>query len=300
MNCRGVPQGVGMDASALRRGSIVRQVLAQQVTHAESGERSAVAVTKHGGRCRIRVPRRLARKEIPKQPRGSRPQGTEADLVAFAVQAYLLGRLEPQIAQPKVEDLLDPRPGIEHEGKQSVIALPGGRAPIDVVHERLNIGALGVLDRHFRRPALERDGEDALHHAELFGVLGPEMPDEGAESCEPGITGTDAVATLSFEVHQESLDALGGKIGNAERLEPSPRVACGKLQPQHDRVTVAADRVDAHPSLLGQILLEETDYEATEVRGRQALHGSPPNTRRPNAASKRALASWATAGMSLR
>src|SRR5882757_4590239 len=110
MNCRGVPQGVRMDASALRRGSIVRQVLAQRVTHAESGERSAVGVTKHGGRCRIRVPRRLAHKEIPKQPRGSWPQGTEADLVAFAVQAYLLGRLEPQIAQPKVEDLLDPRP----------------------------------------------------------------------------------------------------------------------------------------------------------------------------------------------
>jgi hypothetical protein len=51
------------------------------------------------------------------------------------MQANLLGRVQPQVSDPKVEDFLEARAGIAHEGKEHVIPLTRWRAPIDVLQQ---------------------------------------------------------------------------------------------------------------------------------------------------------------------
>src|SRR6185312_13497072 len=61
--------------------------------------------------------RGLRADEIPQQIGGLWPQWTEADLIALSMQANLLGRVQPQVADAKVEDLLDARAGVAQGGK---------------------------------------------------------------------------------------------------------------------------------------------------------------------------------------
>ena len=84
-----------MKAPPLRGRSIVRKIPAQQVPHAESGQRSAVAIAKHDGCREIGPSRYLRGDEVAKQLRRSRPQRTQPDLLALAVQTNLFGWVKP-------------------------------------------------------------------------------------------------------------------------------------------------------------------------------------------------------------
>ncbi len=123
-----------VNASPLCRGPVVGQVLAQEIAHTEPSERPAVAVAEQRRRSQVLAIRGLSPNEISKQPRCPRPQRTETNLVALAVQAHLLGWVEPQIPDLQIKHLLNAGSGVEHQCKESEITLPGRRAPIDVAH----------------------------------------------------------------------------------------------------------------------------------------------------------------------
>jgi len=69
-----------------------------------------------------------------------------------------------------------------------------------MLHQSLDICALGILDDPLLGASLERDAENPLHPTELFRVLRSQMPREGMDGGEARITRADAIAPLLFQV----------------------------------------------------------------------------------------------------
>lgn len=99
------------------------QVFLQKVANAESRKRFTTAVPKHR---LIRLIRIIGiAYEVVQQLRCTFPDGTQAHLVAFTSEAYMLGRIKSDISSLQIQDLLHPCASIENRREQRVIASTG-------------------------------------------------------------------------------------------------------------------------------------------------------------------------------
>ncbi|MNN87844.1 hypothetical protein D3C81_2054530 [compost metagenome] len=104
-------------------------MLAKQVTDPKAGKLVAATIDKQ---CRVHVKGMQALFDEPLQQLGSlRPDRADAHPVPLALQSDLARPLHAQVAQAKVEYLLHPCTGIEHEREQCVVAPSGGGRSID-------------------------------------------------------------------------------------------------------------------------------------------------------------------------
>jgi hypothetical protein len=78
------------------------------------------------------------------------------------VKTHLIRRVQAQILSGEVEDLLDARAGVEHQGEECVVAHPGRRGPVDTLEQSVQFATVKVLDRCLPRAALKRYVEDTL------------------------------------------------------------------------------------------------------------------------------------------
>ena len=132
-------------------------------------------------------------------------------------------------------------------------------------------------------------------------MLGGEESCQGMQGGEPGITRGDAVATLFLQAGQELSDALGAEIVDLQTFEAASGVPRDETQEEHDGIPIASDRMGAHPSLVGQVVLEEAHERAPEVVLVDGCHhATPPETKLPKDASKRSLAACASSGIQRR
>jgi hypothetical protein len=66
---------------------------------------------------------------------------------------------------------LDSGTGVEHQGKERVVAPPEGGAPIDALQERLDLRCFEVLDRRLPGTTFEGQPDDLLQGPEALGSV---------------------------------------------------------------------------------------------------------------------------------
>ena len=109
-----------------------------------------------------------------------------------------------------------------------------------------------------------------------------------------------AGVAFGFQETQEAGDALRREVGNLEALDGALAVAGRELQQKEQRVTIAAERVRAHPALRREVVFEEAHELTAEIGGFGRSHDAPPSITCPNERSKRSLACATTAGIQRR
>src|SRR3974390_1514960 len=109
-------------ASQGRRGPRAPgHVLLQKIAHTEPRDRGAALVEEEVLIDGIHTGSALL-DQVLQQLRSPRPYRADAHLVALPREPDLAGRLKPNVASSKIDDLLDPRTGVEHQREQSVVA----------------------------------------------------------------------------------------------------------------------------------------------------------------------------------
>jgi hypothetical protein len=134
---------------------------------------------------------------------------------------------------------------VEHERKQGVVALSRPPPPIDAGKQYLHLGLLQILDGRLARPTLERDTENALQRLQMLRVLGDQEPGKRVDRGKPGVARGDAVATLALEGLQESADAIGVHIGDAQRFDRALGLRAANRS-STSGIAVTADRMQTH------------------------------------------------------
>jgi len=117
---------------------------------------------------------------VAKNMSGLRPQRAEAFLPAFAEEPDLKWSYQLQIADLQVDDLLHPRPCIEHGCQQGVVAAAMPTGGIDSGKNHIDLGAIKVLD-HALTSALEGYAQNALNPVEVVGVIRPHITEESVD-----------------------------------------------------------------------------------------------------------------------
>ena len=110
-----------------------------------------------------------------------------------------------------------------------------------------------------------------------------------------------SIPLLTLQAGQELSDALRAQIIDLQTFDAASGILRGEPQEEHDGIGVTSDRVDAHPALIGQVVLEEAHERSSKVvlvDGRH--HTTPPDSRLPKDASKRSLAACASSGIQRR
>src|SRR5439155_17680924 len=138
--------------------------------------------------------------EFPKELCGSRPNWTEPDLVAFAQQTHLMRRVEADIADFKVEYLLDSGSRVEHESEQGVITPSRRRSLIDPTQQCFDLRYLQIIDRQFLRAALERDTKHTLKSCHVLGKVSDQESRECVQSCQPRVARGDAIVAFRLQM----------------------------------------------------------------------------------------------------
>ena len=145
-----MPQRVRMDSlgGQARCGTRCRgHVLLQKVPDAESRYWGAALIDEDLLFGWIARAAQAPADQVSQQLRRLRPNWAGANLVSLAEKANLARRLEPNVPGSKIDDLLYPGAGIEHQGEHRVVSPSALRGPVDSVQQRLDLVLLKVLDR---------------------------------------------------------------------------------------------------------------------------------------------------------
>ena len=173
-------------------------ILPEQIAHPEPRNLAPAHVDEDEGLGRVDFCRSDFRYQLPQQPRRRRPDWAKADLGTLAVQPHLARGIEPHVAATHIQHLLHPRPGVEHQREQCVVAPTRNRRSIDAVQEPFDLGALEILDRRLLRAALERQADNALKRPQLLGMVRRHEPREHVNGAKPGVARRDAVLAFRF------------------------------------------------------------------------------------------------------
>jgi len=142
----------------------------------------------------------------------------------------LAWRLEPDIATAEVQDLLHPSTGVEHQGKQRVVALSTWTSSVNALKKSLNLSTIQVLDWHITSAALETDVDHSLEPTEVFRVLGREETSKHVDRAEARIARGDTVMPFSFEELQEPNHTVRCEVFDLKLLNAAICVSRHKLQ----------------------------------------------------------------------
>ncbi|MNE85309.1 hypothetical protein D3C80_1822960 [compost metagenome] len=134
----------------------------------------------------------------------------------------------------------------------------------------------------------------------MLWVFAGQESGKGVDSSQPRIARCYTIVTLLFQMRQELADLLCRKIVKFQILDAPFAASRGKSQEQHDGIPIAANRVQAHATELGQILPEEVRDAIAKRVGPSGFHGAPPAIKWPKWAWKRSLAAAAISGIQRR
>jgi hypothetical protein len=138
--------------------------------------------------------------------------------------------LEPDIATAEIEDLLYSSTGVEHQGKQRVVALSTWTSPINALKKSLNLFTIQVLDRHITSAALETNVDHSLEPTEVIWELGRKETSKHVDRAEACIARRDTVMPFSFEKIQEPNHTLRCEVFDLKVLNAAICVSRHKLQ----------------------------------------------------------------------
>jgi hypothetical protein len=85
--------------------------------------------------------------------------------------------------------------------------------PVGAGHKGVDLGSRQIRDDDGVE-ALFRDGEHALDEAGVFRVMQGRELEEGVDSAEAGVAGSDAVATSDFEVVEKPPTVVASRSSN--------------------------------------------------------------------------------------
>jgi hypothetical protein len=184
MDCRGVPDGMRVDPFAgqgRRNFGAGCDAFLEEVSDTKPGHRSAPAIEEDVLVGRIFAVGLLLLDQFLQKLRRAWPDRTQAYLVALADEPHLMGRLQANVADPKIDDLLDARPGVEHEREHGVVPPARRRLSIDAGQHSLDLRGLQVFDRSHTCAPLERDSEHLLEACHMLRGLGDQESGEGMQ-----------------------------------------------------------------------------------------------------------------------
>ena len=182
---------------------------------------------------------------------GLGPQRADPFLPPLALQADLRGRVQAQVDHAEGDDFLDPPAGVEHGGKERVVAAAVGGAAVDDAEDGLDLLVLEVLHGAAVGP-LERDGEDALAVCESCGILQGAVPEERVDRGKAHIAGGDAVVPVELQVLEKREDRLGTEVVQVQLDDGPLRLGCDEPQQEHQAVPIAPDGVGTRASHPGR------------------------------------------------
>src|SRR5271157_1623882 len=262
-----VTHSVGMKSLARESGSCGLRsiaVLQEEIAHSKARERLAPVIEEEPvGRPAIDTPL-LA--EARKHRRGLGPERAESFLATLAEQPHLERSLEPKVANAEIQDLLHPRSGVEHRRKECVITPAIERRAVDRIEDRLDLLVLEVVDRA-GSGAFEGNCQDPLTVAEVLGIAGCEVAEEGMNRRQANISSRGPTAALFLEVAQEIDHLLGSGVLEVEIRDRLVAARCHEAKEQLQTVAVALDRVWTQPSESRQVIGEEIPQAAREGVG---------------------------------
>ena len=272
-------------------------VLLQDQPHPEPGERCAPVVEEHGDRLRWRHASLF--QQAAQQLRLRGPERTDPFFATLAAQEQAGRTGQSQIARLERDDLTDTGTSIEHEVQQREVpaAVPAG-AVNDAQHG-LDFSEVQMLDFP-RASAFEGHAQDPLGMFQVLGMLGAQIAEEAVDGAQAHVARAGPIAPARFQVLQEGEGAFDRELLDGE-LRGVTAFASDEAQQQLEAVTIAVERVRAQGSLFGQVVGEEAVQGATQSRGMQAAHATPPVVSRfPKRCWNRSLAAARNSGVSRR
>ena len=143
--------------------------------------------------------------EGAQEARGLGPEGTGAELPAFADEPDLGRCGQLQIGRPDVEEFLHPGSRIEQGGQHGVVAAPRGRGAVDGRQDGLDFLVLERLDGPRPGP-FEGDAQDPRGVLQAVGMLRAQKAEEGVEGRQPDVTRAPGAVAGRFEVREKGDD----------------------------------------------------------------------------------------------
>jgi hypothetical protein len=175
-------------------------VLAEEVPHAEAGQRFAAAIAEQLlRRGRLNAGLREERAEDLDRPR---PERADPLFATLATQSHLERTHQLEIGRPHVENLLNTSPGVEQRQHERVIATAIGAGAIGRIENGGDLASLEIL-YETRTRSFERHGKDSLAELKVLGMI------RGGEACErmnggqAGVSRRCCIVTILLEVSQE-------------------------------------------------------------------------------------------------
>jgi hypothetical protein len=184
--------------------------------------------------------------KVTEQLSGLWPEGTEPLFAALANQSNVKGFEQLEIADSQIDDLLDPRAGVEHGGEQRVIALALDGTAIDRSEHCQDLLVLQVLNRP-RAGALEWNGEDSLTLLQAIGTSPCKKGEEGVDGCEADVPRGRAVTADVLQMLEKGHDLLGIEVVDVQLNDGAGAAGGHETQEEYQAVPITVDRVGTHP-----------------------------------------------------
>jgi hypothetical protein len=155
-----------------------------------------------------------------------------------------------QVADTKRDDFLHPGAGIEHGGKQRVIATSIGRGSIHAREYRLNLIVFEILNGA-GTGALEGDGKHPLAMLDPRGVRGRTVSEKGVNGCQPDVSGRDEIMSTRLQLLKECQHLGGAEITQIQLVHGSLPPVGHKTEEEHEGVSITENRMRTAPSHAG-------------------------------------------------
>ena len=171
------------------------------------------------------------------------------------------------------DQLGDPQPGLDREGKHRVVAPAGPGGLVAGQEQRVDFG-VGEVGQEVALGAFGWDREHAPDRVGVFWVVQREVGEQRVDRREPVVAGRDHVVASVFEVVEERGDQRRVEIGDVQGARRLAGAFGGEAEQQPEGVAVGGDRVRTRAAL--------TDQPVGEVglhRRRERGHGRPPRCR---------------------
>ena len=206
----------------------------------------------------------------PHRCHGSCGQGRGALFSALATAANIRTGSQGHAFAAQAGNLAHTYTGLDGEGEQCMVAATDPGAAVGDGEDRLNL----LFGEEFYDSPLEPflwDRQDPGNQIGVFGVLESGEPEERMDRGQTGISASDAVPPLCFQIGEERSDRRGIQVAKVEVRRGDPLCLKDECQQQPERVTVGSDCGGADLSLgdeaVGEKLLQGWG---------EGTHGSSP------------------------
>jgi hypothetical protein len=169
------------------------------------------------------------------------------------------------------------------EEKQGVVPAPKGPLPIWRIQEGINFGRRQIA-RSLEYGAFQGNFKDSLGQGQRSRIARGDVPKEGSNRGEPGISRTRPIPSTSLKVLKKAQNDFAVQVGHLELtwLATGPFGGVEDEKPQGIPVGCRGQRADV--ALLEESLPKERLQQGREVRS--SVHDTPPSFPKARAAAR--------------